>query len=190
MIESSYSAIPLTKKGRPSESSSRLPGWNEHVEPFRQDAIFWHSIWLSLNKPNSGHLYQTMCWSRNKYHYAIRKLKKHSDTILADQLLEASQEGDINLLKEMKKIRGGKSKSQTMPEEVDGKCEPEEILEKFKEVYENLYNSAETVATTRLIKEKLNSLIGQDSLDEVFKITGTIVKEACAKMKFYWRLLK
>ena len=97
MIESSHRAIPLTKKARSGNSSSRIPGWNEHVEPFRQDSLFWFSVRMSAGKPNSGQLFQLMCWSHNKYHYAIKKLKKKAD-----------------------------------------------ILEKFREVYESLYNSADT----------------------------------------------
>ena len=45
-----------------------------------------------------------MKWTRNKYHYAVRKIKKKADEIRAIQLLEAASKGDINLLKEMKKL--------------------------------------------------------------------------------------
>ena len=34
-----------------------------------------------------------------------------------------------------------------------------------------------------VIKEKLETVIGQNSLEEVNEITSTIVKQACAKMK-------
>ena len=74
MIESSHVAIPLTKKVRSKESKPSIPGWKQQVEPFRQDSLFWHSVWLSADKPNTGHIYKLMCWSRNKYHYAIRKV--------------------------------------------------------------------------------------------------------------------
>ena len=74
LIESSYSAVPLNKRSRPRDSSSRIPGWKVHVEPFRQDSMFWHSVWLSAEKPNSGQLFQLISWSRNKYQYAVRKL--------------------------------------------------------------------------------------------------------------------
>ena len=140
-------------------------------------------MWLGADKPNTGQLFLLMQWSRNKYHYAIRKLKKQADTIRAEILIEASEEGEINLLKEMKKIKGCKSKGQTMPEEIDGETDPDNILAKFKEVYENLYNSAETSDAMSVIKEKLNLMIGHDSTDEVNKVTSEVVKKACSKMK-------
>ena len=47
----------------------------------------------------------------------------------------------------------------------------DEIVEKFREVYESLY------------KSKLQTLIGPDSLAEVDKITGDVVKKAATLMK-------
>jgi hypothetical protein len=123
-----------------------------------------------------------MCWSCNKYHYAIRKLEKNADTAKAEILLEASEQNDIDL-KEMKKIKDCKSKGQVMPEQVDGETEPDRILDKFKEVYENLYNSSETAEATNSIKEKLSTMIDENSVSEINKITGKLVKKACVKMK-------
>ena len=28
-----------------------IPGWNDLVKPFKEDAMFWHSIWISAGKP-------------------------------------------------------------------------------------------------------------------------------------------
>ena len=77
----------------------------------------------------------------------------------------------------MKRVKGSKSKGQAMPEEIDGETEPDKILEKFKEVYENLYNSAGTVDAMTAIKEKLDTLIDETSIAEVNKVTGKLVKE-------------
>ena len=78
---------------------------------------------------------------------------------------------------------GSKSNGQTMPEEIDGETDPDMILDKFREVYETLYNSSDTSDAMEVIKEKLETVIGQNSLEEVNEITSTIVKQACAKMK-------
>ena len=97
--------------------------------------------------------------------------------------MEASEENDVDLLAEMKKIKCCKSKGQVMPEEIEGETEPDLILNKFKEVYENLYNSAGTDNAMTTIKEKLKTLIDHNSIFEVNKITGKLVKQACSKMK-------
>ena len=56
LVEVSHATIPLTKKARSKQSSSRMPGWDTHVEPFRQDAMFWHSVWLSADNPTRSAL--------------------------------------------------------------------------------------------------------------------------------------
>ena len=99
LVEALHSAIPLTKKARSRDSSSMIPGWKDHVEPFCQDSFFWHSVWLSADKPISGQLFHLMCWARNKY-----QAQKQADNIMAVNLMEASKESDIDLLKEMKMV--------------------------------------------------------------------------------------
>ena len=50
-------------------------------------------------------------------------------------------------------------------------------------MYSTLYNSASTATDVQTIKEKLQGLIQQDSMVEVNRITGNIVKEAAGLMK-------
>ena len=81
--------------------------------------------------------------------------------VLATKFLEASERGEMDLLKEMKHIRGSKNKGQSMPEMIDGKTSDDEIIKKFKEVYEELYNSSESVDAMMTIKMKLKELINE-----------------------------
>ena len=104
-------------------------------------------------------------------------------SIRAQQLFEAAQSGNIDLLLQMKKIRGCKNQHSTCPDNIDSAAGPEQISELFKSVYEELYNSAESVDAMEEIKAKLHTMIGQDGIAEVSKVTGSIVKEACSRMK-------
>ena len=50
VIEASHTRIPMAggRRATPQDSHSvggSMPGWNEDVEPFRQDALFWHGVW-------------------------------------------------------------------------------------------------------------------------------------------------
>ena len=109
VIESSHSVIPLaggqragSGTGRSDFTSGCVPGWKEEVEPFQEDARFWHSLWLSAGKPNRGDFYTAMRRSRNQYHYAVRRTRRSRDLQRAKKLFEASLEGDMQLIKEMK----------------------------------------------------------------------------------------
>ena len=115
-------------------------------------------------------------------------MKKKSKNIRAAKLLEASNEGNIDLLNEMKKVRGSKKGTQSLPECVDGAQGHQEILDKFREVYETLYNSAESKESMDNIKRLLKDLINENSMDEVIKVTGAKVKEACTKTVSYTHL--
>ena len=119
---------------------------------------------------------------RNKYHYAVRKSKAAADKANLEKLFEAAKSGDTDLLKQMKRIRGG-NKMQTMPTDtIEGANGPQEISEKFKEVYKSLYNSAESADEVNAIKSKIKEVICPTSVNKVNKVTMDCVKKACTRM--------
>ena len=146
MVETSHHTIPMsgggnTDPGRASRGG--LPGWKEEVEPYRLESVSRHKQWLEQGRPSTGHLHQNMVRSRTQYHHAIRRIKRKEQEIRSRKLLDAAMAGDMNLLKEMKNIQGKGARSD-LPETVEGAETEESIAEKFKEVYEALYNSAES----------------------------------------------
>ena len=188
IIEVSHSSIPMVG-GRTMKTGARgkpgsIPGWKEVVEPFQEDARFWHSIWRSADRPSTGVLYSIMVKTRNSYHYAIRRARKTSDLVRAKKLFEASETGSTDLLKELKCIRKGGKTSADLPDNVAGANGEEEIVAKFRDVYSNLYNSWGSEEEMVSIKQKVSALIqAEGSLGEVQKLTGQVVKKAACRMK-------
>ena len=62
-----------------SPPDKRLPGWNEHVEPLRQDSLFWHAVWISCGRPPTGALANLMRFTRAKYHRAVKDIKREKE---------------------------------------------------------------------------------------------------------------
>ena len=70
--------LPITggKRNEEENTKPKVPGWSLHVKPFKDSAMFWHSIWVSFGKPVNNQLHNVMKHSRNKYHYKVRKQKQ------------------------------------------------------------------------------------------------------------------
>ena len=134
-------SIP-SKPECPVEKS--IPGWKNIVEPYKEEAVFWHSVWQSADRPQLGVLKEIMKRTRNQYHYAIRRVKKISNSLRARKLLEVSENDSCQLLKEMKKIKGSKRTSNDLPNCVGGATGEVQVVEEFKKVYCALYNSSDT----------------------------------------------
>ena len=191
VIESSHTCIPSSGGGRVTADprkackvSQSVPGWQEHVKPFREDSVFWHAVWRSAGRPIQGDLFENMKKSRNSYHYAVRKVKKKADMIRAQRLLEASEASSVDLLNEMKKIKGKKKSSHDLPDEVEGTNGEANIVETFCKVYEELYNSSGSQEALAEIKLRVTELIAENNGEtEVDKVTGDIVKKAACRMK-------
>ena len=71
-----------------------MPGWNDIVQPIRDDALFWNAVWKSAGKPLNTTLHTIMKKTRNAYHYAIRKCKRASEHLRKDKLLQSCVTGE------------------------------------------------------------------------------------------------
>ena len=110
---------------------------------------------------------------RNQFHYAVRRVKKMSKSIRARKLLESSE----------KQIKGSKKDYADLPECVCGVTGETKIVEVFKNVYSELYNSSNTVYQMTELKQLLQSEISDSCLQHANRITGAVVKEAACRMK-------
>ena len=83
----------------------------------------------------------------------------------------------------LKKIMGKKKDEQTIPDSLEGEVTQEGILNKFKEMYKDLYNSAGTKKEMVGVKKTINEMISNESAEQCEKVTGAVVKKACLRMK-------
>ena len=88
----------------------------------------------------------------------------------------------------MKRIKGAKNTKLDLPENVDGACGEVNIVDRFREFYEGVYNSSASNEALEQIKDKVSQLLSDDHESgntqvEVNKLTGDIVKQAAVKMK-------
>jgi hypothetical protein len=68
-LRAAEAAIPCSCK---RQSSGRIPGWSEHVQPVRDKSLFLHNLWLECGRPKTGAVADCMRRTRAAYYYAIR----------------------------------------------------------------------------------------------------------------------
>ena len=103
----------------------------------------------------------------------------------ASKLFEASEKGSVDLLKEMKIIKGSKKADHDLPDLVAGVTGEDLIVEEFRKMYQTLYNSWDTSEGVESIKKKLQEVISltDNKAGDADKITGAVLKEAACRMK-------
>jgi len=78
MIESLYNSIVYSLRNAEELSIPRMPGnglkpfWNTELNDLKQRSMFWHSIWNSAGKPQSGLLFQIKTSCKLNYKLAIK----------------------------------------------------------------------------------------------------------------------
>ena len=190
IVETAYTALPLTGgvPGRPGsppeEQRDIIPGWSTEVEPSRLASNACYRAWLAAGKPRQGEVHEAKLKSHAQYRHTVRRVKRASKLYKARGLFGAAMAGDMELMKELRRLKSGKGEMDELAESVDGVSGDCNVAEQFAKVYHNLYTSAESEEEMETLKVKIRQLIqSEDSKNKVEKVTGEVVKTAILKMK-------
>ena len=124
-----------------SKQSRRVPGWTTVLNTPLPGTVsfFWHRLWVSNVKPESGWVFNIMRCTRSKYHYMVRNLKRTRDTQIRASLGRSLLlNGNRDYSRELKKIR---RKIRSVTSVIDGFTESKDIANAFASKYSVLYNS-------------------------------------------------
>ena len=86
--------IALPKPNRKESKDSNIhkkaiAGWNDEVESYQKNALFWFAVWSSAGKPLNCQLHCIMKRTRKTFHLILRKCRKSCDKVKSNKLLEA-----------------------------------------------------------------------------------------------------
>ena len=175
-----HESLHITKgnenKSKNDKFQKVIPGFDV-VRPAKETAAFWHSIWVSCNKPINTELHQIMKRTRNIYHYELRKIKAAENKIKANKLLEASLNNGTDLFKQIKQLRKCKN---NVANKIDGVSV--NIPDHFANIYSALFNSTNDTENLQKVKIEIDKGINANSLVHVEKITPQIVKNAVKQL--------
>ena len=104
--DSGRETIPMSKtQNETTSKTKKTAGWKDFVEPFQDKAHFWHSVWVSADKPVNTELHRIMKKSRNRFHYQVRKCRRIEDFLKNRKIVENCLENDTDLFSEIKKAK-------------------------------------------------------------------------------------
>ena len=111
------------------------------------------------------------------YHYHIRKCRRSADVVKKNKLLDACVNGNGEIFEELKKMRRVRK---VLPQTMDGS---ENVSERFKNVYQKLYNSVNDVQGTRKMLNQVDICINSSSLADVDLVTPELLYKAAENVK-------
>ena len=130
-LKAADQTIPKTKK-------TRLVGWNERVRPLKDDAIFWHKLWIDNGRPTAGIIFDIRKSTRYKYKKAIKSLKHEQANLKSQKMAESFMSNNKrNIWAETRKVFG---KTNNVPGMIDGFQSDQDICDTFAKRYDELYN--------------------------------------------------
>ena len=118
--------------------------------------------------------------TRNRYHFAIRKVKSEESELRKSNILSQCLDGKIDdVLKSLKSQRKNKQSSNV----VDGASDDKSIANVFKNIYSNIYNVHKDGDSVNEILNNLEKEILPSDMQLVDKITPELVKKIICGLK-------
>ena len=187
VVETSYSSLPLTGRagnGRGQDGREIIPGWASEVEPLRLESNVCYRAWLAAGKPRQGNEHEARLRSHAQYRYAVRRVKRASKLHQAQSLFSAAMDGDIELFKEMQRVKSGKGQMDELAETVDNVTGEQGVADTFAKIFDKLYNSSDSKQGMTKLQERMCGLVQtEDSTNEANKVTAEMVKQAAVTLK-------
>ena len=119
-------------------SNKRIPGWSEHVEHLRREALVWHHHWRACGQPHEGDVAERRRVSRTEYHRAVKSVKKNRDIVIMERMAEAIENNRTrDLWEEVNRIKG---RNRFVATNIDGATNEVEVIKIFENKYRKLYN--------------------------------------------------
>ena len=147
-----YATIP-TKTIR---SKKGIAGWNQFVQPYKDKSIFWNDIWKNAGSPLGGQLEEIRKFARYKYHWAIKQVQKEENNIILNKTAQQlSLRSFSDFWKTIKSLRGNDNITSNV---VDGEYTDQAIANKFRSIYDQLYNSVPDENFKEVVN-KINNLV-------------------------------
>ncbi len=169
----------------PRQHVNGIPGWNEYVRPYKDKSLFWHEIWKNAGCPASGQLADLRKFSRSKYHWAIKQSKRNVDEILnRNTAVTLRYKSFKDFWKIIKKMKGKNMCSSVI---TDGRCTDEDIADRFRDLYEELYsivadNDSQEVGSKvkHLVNERCNA--GHCISSQCHSVSAVIIEKAVRRL--------
>ena len=156
----------------------KIPEWKEDIEPFRENAHFWHAIWISAGRPINCQLHDIMKKTRNRYHLIIRKKKRLIERGKCDEMLTSCLKNDTSIFDAIRKKR---KCGHTVPSTIDGHSK--DIPGYLATKYEKLYNAVDDEKNLVDLEDFLECSINQQNIKFVEKINSGVLKLSARKLK-------
>ena len=177
MIEkSAYDELPVNSLNIKNNKKG-IPRWNIDIEPFKENAHFWHAIWQSSGRPLNCQLHKIMKRTRNIYHLHIRKNRRILDQIKKNDLLNCYVHGEGNIFD---KIRKSRNYHEDLTSSIDG-ITGKDIPKHFAGIYEDLYNSVDDQEHLNIVEEHVKADINTTALEH--SVTSDLLTKSSMKLK-------
>ena len=135
----SANKVTKVKNNSKKNGSTRKPGWSEYVKEKHSQSIEFYKLWRDHGKPRHGLIYEHYRRSKLNYKYAVRAIKRQTDTIIADKT--ADNLNNKNYSGFWDAVKKFNRKKTVLPQQIGNAVGEKNICDEWKSHFHRIYNS-------------------------------------------------
>ena len=177
-------SIPSAKSK--ANKSRVVVGWNDHVEHYFRNALFWHKYWVDRGRPDDGVIANIRRDARALYHKIRKDVIKHQGMIQSDKISESLE--DDSSQKFWDKVKKMRPNATKLPSSVDGVNCYSEISDLFKDKFYSLFNSVpynndDMNVLLGDIEQAVNIRLDFENDNDILWISPDLIRNGICKLK-------
>ena len=147
----------LTNKG--GKNYVQRPGWTEYVSDIYDYSKLCRQLWKEANEPRQGPVHENYIKSRAKFKYALRFVSKNEDRMRKESM--AKKLADKKISEFWKEVSTANNCKTPLPNIIDEANGPNEIVNLWKNHFQNIFNCLKTERPDQLsfnLNNQINEL--------------------------------
>ncbi|CAF3775813.1 unnamed protein product [Rotaria socialis] len=139
-----------------------IPGWNQIIKPYFENAHKEFLIWKDNGKPRSGSLLDNMKVSRSLFKNILKECRCNEESIRNERMMQSLKNKNVN--KFWSSVRTAKNAKLDLPASIDNITDQRGIANKFSNMFSEVLSKADPMPNSSL---NFNNLYERVPLGEI-----------------------
>ena len=136
---SSTDKVDKVRNDTKNNKAPRKPGWSDYVKEKHMTAVEFYKLWRDKGKPRQGPFYDHYHRSKLNYKYAVRAIKRKTDSIKADKMASKLYASDYSGFWDS--VRQFNRNKTVLPQKIGKAVGEQNICNEWKNHFKSIYNS-------------------------------------------------
>ena len=155
-LQQSEHTVGTPSRKERNEYFEPIAGWNDLVKDNYVCSRSWLELWVSMNKPRQGFVYEQMKISRARMKLAVKQCKNAANAMKSDKLAASLAANSSKIF--WKNVKNYNANKLPRAKNIDNASNPTDICELWANHYSELFNCVKNDSKRHIVENKFREI--------------------------------